>query len=55
MSLVPDVYVEGGGVRARIQTPDIGCTNGVIHLVDSVLFQRDFTIWEAVHGHTQLT
>ncbi|XP_052254628.1 uncharacterized protein LOC127860548 isoform X2 [Dreissena polymorpha] len=49
------VYVEGGGVRAKVTTPDIGCTNGVIHLVNSVLFQRDFTIWDAIIGINQLS
>ncbi|KAH3700592.1 hypothetical protein DPMN_075571 [Dreissena polymorpha] len=49
------VYVEGGRVSAKVTTPDIGCTNGVIHLVNSVLFQRDFTIWYAVMGNNQLS
>lgn len=49
-----DIYVEGGGVRAKITVPDVGCTNGVIHLVNSALFQRDFTIWEAIQGNSQL-
>ncbi|XP_052224064.1 uncharacterized protein LOC127839720 [Dreissena polymorpha] len=49
------VYVDGGGVRAKVTTSDIGCTNGVIHLVNSVLFQRDFTIWDAVMGNNQLS
>ncbi|KAL4228516.1 hypothetical protein ACF0H5_011564 [Mactra antiquata] len=50
-----NVYVEGGGVRAKITVSDIGCTNGVIHLVSSVLYQRDFTIWDAIQGNNQLT
>lgn len=50
-----DVYVEGGSIRAKITVPDIGCTNGVIHLVSNVLFQRDFTIWEAIQGNSQLS
>ncbi|WAR06644.1 BGH3-like protein [Mya arenaria] len=45
---------KGGGVRAKITIGDIGCTNGVVHLVNSVLFQRDFTIWDAVQGNSQL-
>ncbi|XP_060585787.1 uncharacterized protein LOC132741599 isoform X2 [Ruditapes philippinarum] len=50
-----NVYVEGGGVRAKLTIPNLGCTNGVIHLVNSVLFQRDFTIWEAILGNSQLS
>ncbi|XP_045209356.2 fasciclin-1-like [Mercenaria mercenaria] len=50
-----NVYVEGGGVRAKLTIPNLGCTNGVIHLVNSVLFQRDFTIWEAIQGNSQLS
>lgn len=48
------MYVEAGGMKAKVTTPDIGCTNGVIHLVSSVLFQRDFTIWDAIQGNAQL-
>lgn len=50
-----DVYIEGGSIRAKITVPDIGCTNGIIHLISNVLFQRDFTIWEAIQGNSQLS
>ena len=54
LCLFTDVYVEGGNIRAKITVPDIGCTNGIIHLISNVLFQRDFTIWEAIQGNAQL-
>ena len=46
--------MEGGIIRGKLTVPDIGCTNGIIHLISNVLFQRDFTIWEAVQGNSQL-
>lgn len=52
--LSADVYIEGGSIQAKITVADIGCTNGVIHLISNVLFQKDFTIWEAVQGNSQL-
>ncbi|KAL3854622.1 hypothetical protein ACJMK2_013883 [Sinanodonta woodiana] len=50
-----DVYVEGGGVRAQILIQNIGCTNGVIHVISNVLFVSNFTVWEAIQGLNMLS
>lgn len=39
-------YVEGGGVNATILQPDIGATNGVIHIIDRVFGSADQTIYQ---------
>ena len=34
---LPELWVQGGLVKARILRPDLSGTNGKIHLIDSVL------------------
>ncbi|XP_025082165.1 fasciclin-1-like isoform X2 [Pomacea canaliculata] len=43
-----DTFIECGGVRAKVEVPDLGTTNGIVHLIDSVLLLNNFTIWEAI-------
>ncbi|KAL5020344.1 hypothetical protein ScPMuIL_003236, partial [Solemya velum] len=50
-----DVYVKGGQMRAKIETANIGCTNGLVHLISNVLFLQNFTLWEAIQGSSQLS
>ncbi|OWF56282.1 fasciclin-1-like isoform X2 [Mizuhopecten yessoensis] len=49
-----EVYVEAGGVQARVEMADIKCTNGIIHLISNVLLIRNFSIWDAISGNAQL-
>ena len=42
------MYLEWGEVRARVVESDLGVTNGVVHLIDTVLFVNNFTLWEAL-------
>ncbi|KAK3584546.1 hypothetical protein CHS0354_031953 [Potamilus streckersoni] len=50
-----DIYIEGGGVLAKILIQNIGCTNGVIHAISNVLFVCNFTVWEAIQGLDMLS
>ncbi|XP_046575754.1 uncharacterized protein LOC124283773 [Haliotis rubra] len=50
-----DTYLESGSVRARLEMTNIGCTNGVIHLISNILFFKNFTIWEAIENIPQLS
>lgn len=41
MFLFPDAYILFEGVRAKIIRADIGATNGVVHIISSVLFMPE--------------
>jgi len=49
-NILPDgrrvFFVEGGGVNATITQPDIGATNGVIHMIDRVLGYANQNIYD---------
>ncbi|XP_022312175.2 uncharacterized protein LOC111117369 isoform X1 [Crassostrea virginica] len=49
-----DIYIQNGHVLARIEQADIGCTNGVIHIVSSVFRLDQFTVLDAIKGNNQL-
>ena len=54
MNWVSDIYIQNGHVLARIEQADIGCTNGVIHIVSSVFRLDQFTVLDAIKGNNQL-
>ncbi|KAL8603906.1 hypothetical protein ACOMHN_005126 [Nucella lapillus] len=43
-----DLYLEWGELRAQVKEIDLGVTNGIVHLIDTVLFASNFTVWEAI-------
>ncbi|XP_056003314.1 fasciclin-1-like isoform X2 [Ostrea edulis] len=49
-----DIYVQNGNILAKIIRADIGCTNGVIHIVSSVFRLEEFTVLDAIRGNNQL-
>ncbi|XP_061190852.1 fasciclin-1-like [Saccostrea echinata] len=49
-----DLYVQNENILAKIVQADIGCTNGVIHIVSSVLRLNQFTVLDAIKGNNQL-
>ncbi|XP_033726221.1 fasciclin-1-like isoform X2 [Pecten maximus] len=49
-----DVFVEAGGIQAKVELTDIKCTNGIIHLISNVLLLRNFSIWDAISGNARL-
>lgn len=49
-----DIYIQNGNVLARIERADIGCTNGVIHIVSSAFRLDQFTVLDAIKGNNQL-
>lgn len=49
-----DIYIQNGNVLAKIERADIGCTNGVIHIVSSVFRLDQFTVLDAIKGNNQL-
>lgn len=50
----PDIYIQNGNVLAKIEQADIGCTNGVIHIVSNVFRLDQFTVLDAIKGNNQL-
>ncbi|XP_076439131.1 transforming growth factor-beta-induced protein ig-h3-like [Babylonia areolata] len=50
-----ELYLEWGGLRARVVTRDLGVTNGIVHLIDTVLFPTNFTVWEAMTNLPELS
>ncbi|ODM98816.1 Fasciclin-1 [Orchesella cincta] len=48
------LYVEGGGVNATITQPDVGATNGVIHMIDRILGYADQDIYEKLRTDPML-
>lgn len=48
------LYVEGGGVNATITQPDVGATNGVIHMIDRILGYADQNIFEKLQTDPML-
>lgn len=49
-----DIYIQNGNVLAKIEQADIGCTNGVIHIVSNVFRLDQFTVLDAIKGNNQL-
>ncbi|XP_069103214.1 uncharacterized protein [Argopecten irradians] len=49
-----EVFVEAGGIQAKVELTDIKCTNGIIHLITNVLLLRNFSIWDAISGNSRL-
>ncbi|KAK7475733.1 hypothetical protein BaRGS_00033005, partial [Batillaria attramentaria] len=43
-----ETYLQWGNLRSKVEVTDLGVTNGVVHLIDSVLFLNNFTVWEAM-------
>lgn len=35
-----EYYIEWENIKARVVRPDVQCTDGVIHVIDTVLVQR---------------
>lgn len=50
-----DVYIAGGGIWVKIIQANIGCTNGVVHLITNFMFYKNFTLWEAIKDMPQLS
>lgn len=50
----PEIYIQNGNVLAKIEQADIGCTNGVIHIVSNVFRLDQFTVLDAIKGNNQL-
>lgn len=48
------LYVEGGGVNATITQPDIGATNGVIHMIDRILSYADQNVYSKLQTDPML-
>ncbi|VDI71879.1 Hypothetical predicted protein [Mytilus galloprovincialis] len=47
-------YLETEDMQIQVVETDIGCTNGVVHLIDNVILRKDYTVWEAITGNDQL-
>ncbi|XP_041355644.1 uncharacterized protein LOC121373221 isoform X2 [Gigantopelta aegis] len=43
-----ETFLETSLMRAQLEVSNIGCTNGIIHLVSNVLFYHNFSLWEAI-------
>ncbi|XP_063437593.1 fasciclin-1-like [Mytilus trossulus] len=47
-------YLETEDMQIQVEETDIGCTNGIIHLIDNVILRKDYTVWDAITGNDQL-
>ena len=58
MTVIKDVdriYIETEDMQITVEETDIGCTNGVIHLIRNVIMKNDYTVWQAIDANiTQL-
>ena len=58
MTVIKDddrIYIETEDMQITVEETDIGCTNGVIHLIRNVIMKNDYTVWQAIDANiTQL-
>ena len=58
MTVIKDddgIYIETEDMQITVEETDIGCTNGVIHLISNVIIKNDYTVWQAIDANiTQL-
>jgi hypothetical protein len=50
MTVIKDddgIYIETEDMQITVEETDIGCTNGVIHLIRNVIMKNDYTVWQA--------
>ncbi|XP_064596396.1 fasciclin-1-like [Liolophura sinensis] len=55
MKMNNGVYLQHNGLRTRVTRGDIGCTNGVVHLINDVMIDSHLTVWENIESQTQLS
>ncbi|XP_070177843.1 uncharacterized protein [Littorina saxatilis] len=50
-----EVYLEWGQLRSHVTERDLGVTNGIVHVIDTVLYVNNYTVWEAMSGIPMLS